>query len=691
MREEEQAYLEAVDVEDSYRFARKLEQYKTNEILGYRTAGSEAEKMTGEMIRQEMERMGLSNVRKESFCLDSWEFRKAVLEYKDRDGKTWTCHLGAYQTDFHTRGFAEYSLVYVGKGRAADYEGLDVKDKLVAAEINQREEWWINFPVYEAHIRGAAAFIAVQEGGFGEVDDTALNAQDIGGPPDAPAFSISRKDFLRLKETLVHGRAGKVRFLGDSTVRKDGESCNILGEIPGREPDSMILLSAHYDSYFSGFQDDNAAVGLMLGIGKGLLKSGYRPQKTLVFCALAAEEWGISDSKYDWSTGAWQQVSTLHPEWAGKVIADINFELPAKAHGKKDGIRSVYEYARFLESFVEGMKVDPDAYPEGITVYAPVETMSDDFSMAVSGIPSMVNDFTSGQFMETHYHSQFDNKKYYEEPVYRFHHQLYGRLVMAFDRTAIAPLDYERLFLAMAGTLDLEFSERNHARGKRLKELVEEAAGLGKKLYEWIRNMNETYASYLDRKEYKAAARFRGSLKEEEKLLLEVFRKEQDSFVRLNWHDEVIFPHEAARINLRQVQSAIVCLEAGDGEGALEAVYEIDNNRYAFQFDQQVFDHFTEYVMNQEPERLQWGAGRILRHENLFSLVQSLKARTGENDPDFTKELETLRQVEKNQMACYVDDIEYMIHAMEKIIGSLKETEGVSNYGKRPIVPGTER
>ena len=139
------------------------------------------------------------------------------------------------------------------------------------------------------------------------------------------------------------------------------------------------------------------------------------------------------------------------------------------------------------------------------------------------------------------------------------------------------------------------------------------------------------------------------------------------------------------------MQSAIACLEAGDGEGALEAVYEIDNNRYAFQFDQQVFDHFTEYVMNQEPERLQWGAGRILRHENLFSLVQSLKARAGEERPDFTKELETLRQVEKNQIACYVDDIEYMIHAIEKIIGSLKETEGVSNYGKRPIVPGTER
>ena len=54
----------------------------------------------------------------------------------------------------------------------------------------------------------------------------------------------------------------------------------------------MILLSAHYDSYFDGFQDDNAAVAMMLGIARALIKGGYKPAHTLVFCAMAAEEWG---------------------------------------------------------------------------------------------------------------------------------------------------------------------------------------------------------------------------------------------------------------------------------------------------------------------------------------------------------------------------------------------------------------
>ena len=55
------------------------------------------------------------------------------------------------------------------------------------------------------------------------------------------------------------------------------------------------------------------------------------------------------DSDFDWSTGAYEQVFTAHPEWVGKVIADLNFELPALAHGAGARIRSCYEYQPFLE------------------------------------------------------------------------------------------------------------------------------------------------------------------------------------------------------------------------------------------------------------------------------------------------------------------------------------------------------
>lgn len=47
-------------------------------------------------------------------------------------------------------------MMYLGKGTETDYQGKDVRDKLVLVEINQRDEWWINYPVYQAHLKGAA-------------------------------------------------------------------------------------------------------------------------------------------------------------------------------------------------------------------------------------------------------------------------------------------------------------------------------------------------------------------------------------------------------------------------------------------------------------------------------------------------------------------------------------------------------
>ena len=44
-------------------------------------------------------------------------------------------------------------------------------------------------------------------------------------------------------------------------------------------------------------------------------------------------------------------------------------------------------------------------------------------------------------------------------------------------------------------------------------------------------------------------------------------------------------------------------------------------------FDEQVLPTFTQYVLKQPDSRLKWGAGRIVHHENLYSLVRRLKGK----------------------------------------------------------------
>ena len=634
----EQQYIASLDIEASYNLAKQMEAYRTNPVLGYRPAGSKAEFETGEMLKSYMEDLGLSNVRKDEIKVDGWEFEKAVLAYRNAAGERKEVQLGAYQTDFVTEGPETFQVVYVGKGGEKDYADKDVTGKIVMAEINQRDEWWINFPVYQAHEKGAKALIAVQIGGYGQVDEKALNAQDIAGPPEAAAFSMSFEDSEKLKACLDEKGEITVTLDANSRVMRDVSTYNILGEIPGRRSDRMILLSAHYDSYFSGFQDDNTAVAMMLGIARAFIKMGYQPENTWVFCAMAAEEWGIADSKYDWSTGAYAEVFNVHPEWAGKVIGDFNFELPALSNGNLDGIRCTYEYKDFFQDTLKALPALSPAYPEGVLVSAPIETWSDDFSVAISGIPSMVNEFSAGSFMTTHYHSQYDSDAYYNEAAYRFHHELYGLLLMHLDRQSVAPLNFAEVFEQASASLDVLMCQKSGSRITALLNLLGQTEEVAEEVYDRIYDINE---AGVDSEQCREA----------ENILLKVFKMAQDKYVRLTWEDAVVFPQEAAQNNLRYLKKAIRALKrkTPDAEAAFEALYEIDNNAYAFQFSKQVYERFTDYVLDQNSDRLQWGRGRIVHHENLYDLVAQLMNKYHQGAMDFANEIAELERVVERQ------------------------------------------
>lgn len=679
----QESILKNLDIDYSYRLAKRMEQFRTNPVLGYRPAGSRAEFETGEMLKQEMEAIGLSDVRKDAVKVDGWEFKKAVLSYSGEDGTRHEIQLGAYQTTFVTDGPKEFSLMYLGKGTAADYEGKDVTGKLVLVDINQRDEWWINYPVYQAHLKGAAALIAVQSGGYGEIDDEALNAQDIAGPENAPAFSISRKDSDPLKELLERTAEITVTLDADSRVTRDCTTYNIVGSIPGRHPDRMVLLSAHYDSYFSGFQDDNTAIALMFGIAKALLASGFTPNNTIVICAMAAEEWGVVDSNFDWSTGAYEQVFTAHPEWVGKVIADLNFELPALAHGTRARIRSCYEYTRFLEEYLSELPDLTQAYPEETRVTSPIETWSDDFSMAIAGIPSMVNDFTGGSFMETHYHSQFDNDAFYDEQVYRLHHELFALLIMALDETCVIPLcsapvmkraldgynassEILRSFVAMDLISPMTLASLAE-KISDLEKMLSDAADIAESRYESRRSINNHYRALLSEGRQKEAECLYLESREAEKEALRRFKYAQDELVRIDWYGNVHYPHEILLQNIRLIGGAIANLKEQNLSSALRKLYQVDNNAYAFMFDEEVYNHFTDYVLNQPQDRLKWGYRRLMPHENIYALVKDLLQKK-EEEPDeisLSGEISHLTSIFQDQCRLLLqttDQIQSLVH-----------------------------
>lgn len=79
---------------------------------------------------------------------------------------------------------------------------------------------------------------------------------------------------------------------------------NVIGFIEGEKPDSLIVITAHYDhlgilgpnAIFTGANDNASGVAMMLSLARHYSK--HQPQYTTVFIAFGAEELGLLGSRY---------------------------------------------------------------------------------------------------------------------------------------------------------------------------------------------------------------------------------------------------------------------------------------------------------------------------------------------------------------------------------------------------------
>ena len=55
--------------------------------------------------------------------------------------------------------------------------------------------------------------------------------------------------------------------------------------------------------------------------------SHYQPKRTMVFLSTTAEEYGLTNSWYDWCVGAWHFITQKHPTWSGKIAGMLNTEI----------------------------------------------------------------------------------------------------------------------------------------------------------------------------------------------------------------------------------------------------------------------------------------------------------------------------------------------------------------------------
>ena len=192
-----------------------------------------------------------------------------------------------------------------------------------------------------------------------------------------------------LKSTLSASANAKV-----STIT----SHKVLGLVPGKTyPDETVIYSAHWDhlgigkpdargdTIYNGAIDNGTGIAELIELGRAFAR-GPRPDRSVVFMAVTAEEKGLLGSEY-------YATHPLYP--AAKTAGAINMDVLGVLGPARDfSVRGNQKFG-LLDMLVEegakrGRRFTPDPHPETGGFYR-----SDHFTLAKVGIPAL--SFTPGR------------------------------------------------------------------------------------------------------------------------------------------------------------------------------------------------------------------------------------------------------------------------------------------------------
>jgi Zn-dependent M28 family amino/carboxypeptidase len=389
-------------------------------------------------------------------------------------------------------------LVFVGYGIVApeyrwdDYRGLDVKNKIVVALVNDpglRDSTIFRGPILtyygrwtykieEAQRHGAAGILLIHTPESATYPWSTVQSSWTGPqvrieePPkslliagwlthDAAGrlFQLGGKDLSALMDQAVR-REFEAVPLGvqlDATVRSSIQrsgTANVLGKLPGRGPlaSEAVLIGGHYDhfgigapvngdSIYNGAEDNASGTAAVLTAAEAFARSGVRTKRSLVFVGFTAEESGLLGS---------QAMVARSAIPLSRIAAILNLDV-MNLNGRTQDVAAVgLDQSNLRKTFVQA------AAAEGLQVTESREALlhgaffrSDHFPLARAGVPGL--SIEDGQ----HYVGQPDDygKKKQEEYTQKRYHQPSDEVLPSFNydgarqqlrvivRTAVAVAD----------------------------------------------------------------------------------------------------------------------------------------------------------------------------------------------------------------------------------------------------------
>ncbi|RYD14373.1 MAG: M28 family peptidase [Lysobacteraceae bacterium] len=364
-------------------------------------------------------------------------------------------------------------LVFVGYGVNApernwnDYEGVDLKGKIAVSLINDPDfetgqgefggkamtyygRWTYKYE--EAARQGALGMLVVHEtapASYGWATVKNSNTNDMfdvvrddprSAHPTiegwiqrdfaADLFKRAGLDYDALKKK-AQARGFKAVELKGATFAADYRidsqvvtSRNIVGRVEGaKRPDETVIYSGHWDhlgvgaadangdTIYNGAVDNATGIAALIEIGRAFAQ-GPKPDRSVVFLAVTAEEKGLLGSEYYAS-------KPLYP--LGKTVAVINMDAlgtggVARNFSTSGSAKSDLLDALVAEGKAAGMSYVTDQHPEAGYFFR-----SDHFPFAKRGVPALSygsgDDLVEGGKAAGEAEGKDYNEKRYHQPA----------------------------------------------------------------------------------------------------------------------------------------------------------------------------------------------------------------------------------------------------------------------------------
>lgn len=345
---------------------------------GSRFAGTPGERQARDLIRAKFNEYGLQEVRLATFDYTSWARDQASLGVVKPAPRELPSVLSlVYSPGTSPQGLYA-AAIDVGMGTAAEYtaQGDKIRGKFVLASTDSPTtgRWVHRREKYGRAVAGGAAGFLFANHQPGLLAPT--GSLRPGQVAEIPAVGLSYEDGFVIRRLLRDGSSPVELHLRLNNHTAPAQFSHVIGQVPGRRHDEIIVVGAHYDGHdiAQGAVDDASGTALVMELARVFAPLAGQLRRTLRFEAYAAEELGV--------LGSTLYVNAMSDAELAVVDLMLNLDGGALGSGRGLALQGLAELQPLLAALACGM-----GYP--LDLKNQIGTASDHFPYLVRGVPAL--------------------------------------------------------------------------------------------------------------------------------------------------------------------------------------------------------------------------------------------------------------------------------------------------------------